>query len=144
MTKMKKGAVVSGILAVFANAIVLGGAYMYQNEINNGYPDTRHVADKINSLSRDSQKTTVLVFHKPGCSDCKKARSTIKKAIHDNQNKINYIVINVNKDESQTYVAKYGVTQVPTVIVLKGDRVVDSTSSTNSKTIGRVTAGEKR
>jgi len=144
MTKMKKGAVVSGILAVFATAIVLGGTYLYQSEINNGYPDTRHVADKINSLSRDSQKTTVLVFHKPGCSDCKKARRTIKKAIHDNQNKINYIVINVNKDESQTYVAKYGVTQVPTVIVLKGDRVVDSTSSTNSKTIGRVTAGEKR
>jgi len=143
MTEMKKWVLAFGLLIAFATAIVLGGTYLYQNEIN-GYPDTSHVTDKINSLSRDSQKTTVLVFHKPGCSDCKKARSTIKKAIHDNKSKINYIVINVSKNETQTYLAKYGVTQVPTVIVLKGDRVVDSTSSTNSKTIGRVTAGEKR
>lgn len=37
MTEMKKWVLAFGLLIAFATAIVLGGTYLYQNEIN-GYP----------------------------------------------------------------------------------------------------------
>ena len=108
----------------------------------NGYPDTANFADKIDQLDASSKQKTVLIFHKPGCPDCQQARSTIKKTIKTHQKTIDYVVVNVKKSDAQTYLAKYGVTQVPTVIVLKGNQVIDSTSSTSNKTIAKVVAGD--
>lgn len=141
MSKLKKWSIVIATLATIAFMTVIGGIYYYQTELN-GYPDTKNFADQLNALPSDSQKKTVLVFHKPGCSDCKNARSTIKNTMQSHKQKINYIVVNVNQANAATYLAKYGVTQVPTVIALSGDKVVDSTSSSNQETIASVTAGE--
>ncbi|WP_349585178.1 thioredoxin family protein [Leuconostoc citreum] len=141
MSHTKKWGIGLAVLVASALVTITGGTYYYQSYLN-GYPDTRNFADKINTLSSHSQQKTVIVFHKPGCSDCKHSRSTIKNAIKTHQKSIQYLVINVNRVDAQTYVAKYGVTQLPTVIALQGDQVIDSTSSTNNKTIAKVAAGE--
>ncbi|WP_270314587.1 glutaredoxin family protein [Leuconostoc citreum] len=141
MRHLKKWGIGLSVLVALALATIAGGTYYYQTELN-GYPDTKNFADKINTLSNHRQQKTVIVFHKPGCSDCKHARSTIKNAIKTHQKSIQYLVINVNRADAQTYTAKYGVTQVPTVIALQGDQVIDSTSSTNNNTIAKVAAGE--
>lgn len=141
MNTIKKWGIATITLAIIILITLIGNMYYYQTELN-GYPDTNNFADKLNTLASDNQKRTVLVFHKPGCSDCRNARSTIKKTIQNHQQDINYIVVNVNKANAATYLTKYGITQVPTVIVLSGDKVVDSTDSTNNKTIARVARGE--
>ena len=141
MNKLKKWGIAVLSLAVIAIVTAIGGTHYYNTEVN-GYPDTQNFADKIDQLDASSKQKTVLIFHKPGCPDCKQARSTIKKTIKIHQRSIDYVVVNVKKSDSQAYLAKYGVTQVPTVIALKDNQVIDSTSSTNKKTIAKVTAGE--
>lgn len=141
MNHLKKWVIAVFSLAVIAILTAIGGTYYYNTEVN-GYPDTKNFGEKIDQLDSQSKKETVLVFHKPGCPDCKQARSTIKKTIKAHQKSIDYIVINVKQSDAQTYLAKYGVTQVPTVIALQGNQVIDSTSSTNNKTIAKVAAGD--
>ena len=141
MSTLKKWGIAFGSLVVIIILTVIGGDYYYQKEIN-GYPDTKQFSSKIDALSNSSQQKTVLIFHKPDCPDCRNARSTIKRAIKHNSESINYIVINTKKEKARKYLAKYDVTQVPTVIVLKGDKVVDSSSSTNNATIANVAAGD--
>ena len=141
MSNLKKWGIAVFSLAVIAILTAIGGTYYYNTEVN-GYPDTKNFAYKIDQLDSQSNQKTVLIFHKPGCSDCKQARRTIKKGIKAHQKGIDYVVINVKKSDAQTYLAKYGVTQVPTVIALKGNQVIDSTSSTNNKTIANVVVGE--
>lgn len=141
MSKLKKWSIAMFSLAVIAILTAIGGTYYYNTEVN-GYPDTKNFAEKIDQLDSQSKKKTVLIFHKPGCSDCKEARSTIKKGIKAHQKSIDYVVINVKTSDAQNYLAKYGVTQVPTVIALKGHQVIDSTSSTNNKMIAKVVAGD--
>lgn len=141
MNKLKKWKIAVFSLAVIAILTAIGGTYYYNTEVN-GYPDTKNFSDKIDQLDNKSKQKTVLIFHKPGCPDCKKARNTIKKTIKTHQKTIDYVVINVKKSDAQTYLAKYGVTQVPTVIALKGNQVIDSTSSNNNETIAKVVAGD--
>lgn len=141
MSKLKKWVIAVFSLTVIAVVTAIGGAYYYNTEVN-GYPDTKNFPDKIDQLDNKSKQKTVLIFHKPGCPDCKQARSTIKKTIKTHQKSIDYVVINVKKSDAQIYLTKYGVTKGPTVIVLQGNQVIDSTSSTNKKTIAKVTAGE--
>lgn len=141
MNKLKKWSIAVFSLAAIAIVTAIGGTYYYNTEVN-GYPDTKNFSDKIDQLDNKSKQKTVLIFHKPGCLDCKKARSTIKKTIKTHQKTIDYVVVNVKKSDAQAYLAKYGVTQVPTVIALKGNQVIDSTSSTNNKTIAKVVAGD--
>ena len=141
MNNLKKWGIAVFSLAVIAILTAIGGTYYYNTEVN-GYPDTKNFADKIDQLDASRKQKTVLIFHKPGCPDCKKARSTIKKGIKTHQKSIDYVVINVKKSDAQTYLPKCGVTQVPTVIALKGNQVIDSTSSTNNKIIAKVVAGE--
>lgn len=141
MNKLKKWGIAVFSLAVIAILTAIGGTYYYNTEVN-GYPDTKNFSDKIDQLDNKSKQKTVLIFHKPGCPDCKKARNTIKKTIKTHQKTIDYVVINVKKSDAQAYLAKYGVTQVPTVIALKGNQVIDSTSSNNNETIAKVVAGD--
>lgn len=130
----------TGVIAAVI-VVLIGGIY-YQSQILNGYPDTKNFGQKISQLTDTSQQKTVLIFHRPGCPDCRNVRELVKQTIKANQTRINYIVINVNDDQGKTYVNKYGVTEVPTIIYLKGNQVIDSTSSTHAKDVKRVMTGE--
>lgn len=121
--------------------IVLGFlSYLAYEQNGNGYPDTNNFTEKVASLSDKPKQETVLVFHKPGCARCQAARPTILKLMKENPNR-HYIVINVKKADASDLIAKYGITHFPTVILLKGNRVVSSTDATNRKLIEKVITG---
>ncbi|BAX72849.1 thioredoxin family protein [Leuconostoc mesenteroides] len=139
MQKDKKiiGMSLIGILILVVVAI--GGYFAYEQHTN-GYPDTNNFTEKVANLSDKPKQETVLVFHKPGCARCQAARPTILKLMKMHPNR-HYIVINVKKEGASDLIAKYGITHFPTVILLKGNRVVSSTDSTNRKLIEKVIMG---
>ncbi|MBZ6009771.1 glutaredoxin family protein [Leuconostoc gelidum] len=141
MSKFKKMILVIGAVLTFALALLLGGKIYYDRTVN-GYPDTPGYSQKVNDLEfTTSNEKTVLIFHKPGCSDCLAARDTIKSEIKHNHAHIKYIVINVNQAAAKDLMAKYGVTESPTVIYLKGNMVMDSTTSTSQSALQKVMRG---
>ncbi len=139
MQKDKKiiGMSLIGILILVVVAI--GGYFAYEQHTN-GYPDTNNFTEKVANLSDKPKQETVLVFHKPGCARCQAARPTILKLMKMHPNR-HYIVINVKKEGASDLIAKYGITHFPTVILLKGNRVVSSTDATNRKLIEKVIMG---
>lgn len=139
MQKDKKiiGMSLIGILILVVVAI--GGYFAYAQHTN-GYPDTNNFTEKVANLSDKPKQETVLVFHKPGCARCQVARPTILKLMKMHPNR-HYIVINVKKEGASDLIAKYGITHFPTVILLKGNRVVSSTDATNRKLIEKVIMG---
>ncbi|MGQ2284433.1 thioredoxin family protein [Leuconostoc pseudomesenteroides] len=139
MKKDKKiiGMSLIGILILVVVAI--GGYFAYEQHTN-GYPDTNNFTEKVANLSDKPKQETVLVFHKPGCARCQAARPTILKLMKAHPNR-HYIVINVKKEGASDLIAKYGITHFPTVILLKGNRVVSSTDATNRKLIEKVIMG---
>lgn len=139
MQKDKKiiGMSLIGILILVVVAI--GGYFAYEQHTN-GYPDTNNFTEKVANLSDKPKQETVLVFHKPGCARCQAARPTILKLMKMHPNR-HYIVINVKKEGASDLIAKYGITHFPTVILLKGNRVVSSTDATNRKLIQKVIMG---
>lgn len=139
MQKDKKiiGMSLIGILILVVVAI--GGYFAYEQHTN-GYPDTNNFTEKVANLSDKPKQETVLVFHKPGCARCQAVRPTILKLMKMHPNR-HYIVVNVKKEGASDLIAKYGITHFPTVILLKGNRVVSSTDSTNRKLIEKVIMG---
>lgn len=121
---------------------VLGAGYWYQKYVLNGYPDTPNFAQRFDVLQRNSTIETVLIFHKPGCSDCQHVRSTVKEVIKTHH-QYNYIVIDVTKKEAKSLITKFGITQVPTIIRLIGNQVLASTTSTQPQQVRKVMTGEK-
>lgn len=130
--------ILSSIICI--GLLVIGGLAFYQNS-QNGYSDTKNFHDQVTNLVDHPKRETVLVFHKPGCARCKKARATINETIKNNP-KRHYIVINVNQDGASDLVAKYGVTHYPTIILLKGNQVINSTSSIDAGVIQKTMLGE--
>ncbi|MCK8605725.1 thioredoxin family protein [Leuconostoc citreum] len=139
--KIQKKGILWLVFILLFGLTLLGSGYWYQNNVLNGYPDTPKFADKINRLDETSNQITVLIFHKPGCSDCQRIRPTVKQVIKSKRN-VNYIVINVSKQDAKTFIAQYGITEVPTIIRLKGTRVIDSTTSTQTKSVRQVMTGD--
>ncbi|WP_099044438.1 thioredoxin domain-containing protein [Leuconostoc citreum] len=143
MTKgNKKTRIKALIVMIIVSIIVLISGLFYQKYSLNGYPDTKNFSQKINQLDATNKQKTVLIFHRPGCSDCKSVRELVKQTIKTNHTRINYIVINVNNNQAKTFMIKYGVTAVPTIIYLEGNQVIDSTTSTHAKDVKRVMTGE--
>lgn len=139
MQKDKKVIGLSLIGILILMVMVIGGYVVYE-KTSNGYPDTRHFTEKVANLSDKPKQETVLVFHKPGCARCQAARPTILKLMKENPNR-HYIVINVKKEGASELIAKYGITHFPTVLLLKGNRVVSSTDATNRKLVEKVITG---
>ncbi|MCK8605670.1 thioredoxin family protein [Leuconostoc citreum] len=128
------------ICVILIGLLLLVAGGWYHQTTQNGYPDTVNFADRLNKLDNTSKQDTVIIFHKPGCSDCQKARTQIKQLIKSHP-KTQYIVVNVNKPAAKMFVTKYGITEVPTIVRLQGQKVVDSTSATDDKNIQRVMTG---
>ncbi|WP_349535103.1 glutaredoxin [Leuconostoc citreum] len=128
-SKQKKGRWVFITFGLILSlGILLTGLKVGYDSFYNGYPDTPQMLKKINAISDDSNHKTVLIFHKPGCSDCLAARSTVKAAIKANKKNITYIVINKNDQAAQEVITNYGITKYPTVVVLHGKQVVNSSA----------------
>lgn len=140
MHRQKKIVIWLLIIVLFFLAILGAGSY-YQKVVLNGYPDTPNFLKKIDQLQADEDSQYVLVFHKPGCSKCEHIRSTVKEVIKTNH-RYNYIVIDVTKKEAKALFIKYGITQVPTIIHLRGNQVVSSTTSTEPQQVKKVMTGE--
>lgn len=139
--RVRKYLVVLSSLFVILIGTIIGGKIYYNSQIN-GYPDTTHFARRMAKLKfENSHHKTILVFHKPGCSDCLVARAVIKSELQNAANQAHSVVINTNDPAAKQYIAEYGVTKVPTIIYLKGNQVIDSTSSTNADEIKRVMRG---
>ncbi|MGR8822868.1 thioredoxin domain-containing protein [Leuconostoc citreum] len=143
MTKGNKKTHIKTLIGIIVvSLIMLISGLLYQKYSLNGYPDTKNFGQKINQLDATNKQKTVLIFHRPGCSDCKNVRELVKQTIKTNHKRINYIVINVNNNQAKTFMTKYGVTEVPTIIYLEGNQVIDSTTSTQAKDVKRVMTGE--
>lgn len=140
MHRQKKIVIWLLIIVLFCLTI-LGTGYWYQKFVLNGYPDTPNFLKKFDQLQADKNSQSVLVFHKPGCSDCQHVRSTVIEVIKTNQ-RYNYVVIDVTKKEAKSLITKYGITQVPTIIHLRGNQVVASTTSTEPQQVKKVMTGE--
>lgn len=141
MSTFKKRLIIISSVLMMTFSILIGGKVYYDKNIN-GYPDTANFSQKVNELQyTGSDKKTVLIFHKPGCADCLAARDTIKSEIKSQRSTMTPIVINVHQNGAEDAIAKYGVTNYPTVIYLEGAKVVDSTTSTQPSELKRVLRG---
>lgn len=141
---IRKYFMILGGLVVILIGIIIGGKIYYNTEIN-GYPDTSNFARRMATLKfENSNHKTILVFHKPGCPDCLSARSVIKYELQHKADQDHAVVINTNEPAAKQYIAEYGVTKVPTIIYLKGNQVIDSTTSTNANEIKRVMRGDAK
>ena len=135
--------ILSGVAVILIGTII--GGNIYYNSRINGYPDTTNFAQRMAKLKfEDSHHKTILVFHKPGCPDCLAARAVIKSELQNAANQAHSVVINTNDPAAKQYIAEYGVTKVPTIIYLKGNQVIDSTTSTNANEIKRVMRGDAK
>lgn len=135
----KKTSTISIVVMVTLAIFAIGG-YLFVEHNLNGYPDTRNFTKRVAELDNKPNQKTVLIFHKPGCSRCKKARAVITQTIKENPQR-HYIVINVDKAGARELISKYGVMNFPTLIVLQGNRVVNSTDSTDAKLITKLMTG---
>lgn len=96
---------------------------------NTKYPDTP--TKKLSQSFKNIRfhKTTVIIFHKTGCSDCAKVQKTVVNKVADSKN-INYIVLDTSQQQSRQYVKAYNVTEVPTFIRLSYGKIESSYSGT--------------
>lgn len=90
------------------------------------------------------KKNEVLVFYRPGCSDCAKVKNTILWAklqvkLLDGTEDINFI--NTDHPENKQMISQYSVTTVPTVIRINKDQKVARYSGTNRDKLSKIILG---
>lgn len=121
MSTKKKTALIAIILMS-----VLGSVWLGWGLLNQSYPDNKNLdAAYKKVLSAKVGEKTVLIFHKPSCTRCERAKKNIKKMIQEFKQKdedLNFVVINVDKKQAKLFMNHFSVGQYPYFIVLDGQQ----------------------
>lgn len=79
-------------------------------------------------------KSELYFFYAPWCHSCPKAADALKKALRDfNREAFVFHDIDVEDDMGVELSSKYQVRNVPTILIVKSDRVVERIVGTRSK-----------
>jgi len=78
-------------------------------------------AENFEQEVMQNEKTVVLDFWASWCGPCRMFAPTVEKFSEDNPD---VFVGKVNIDEEETLRARFGVMQVPTLVIIKGGEVV--------------------
>lgn len=78
-------------------------------------------AENFEQEVMQNEKTVVLDFWASWCGPCRMFAPTVEKFAEDNPD---VFVGKVNIDEEETLRARFGVMQVPTLVIIKGGEVV--------------------
>lgn len=77
-------------------------------------------SNEIMAIAKENNLPTIMTFSSTMCIDCQKMKKLLSEIEPTYQNKINFISINaMDKDKKvKSYINKYGVTLVPTLIFI--------------------------
>src|SRR5262249_10944360 len=73
----------------------------------------------------------VVDFYAPWCAPCRQVTPVLEALATENAGKVLFVKVNV--DESTELATKYSINSLPTVITMKGGKVVDELYGVNSK-----------
>jgi thioredoxin-like negative regulator of GroEL len=87
---------------------------------------TRHANAELVSLNaaKANDKPSILVFCAPWIESCKTVLSTLHAALGPDQDKVNIVWIDADKEETQSILDEYGVKPLPAVLYLNHNNQV--------------------
>lgn len=112
-------------------------AFILRHHQSTRYPDTPISQLDQQFKSIKDYKSTVIIFHKTGCSDCEKVQKSVVETVRQDK-RTHYIVLDTRNQQTKKYVKQYNVTEVPTFISLRYGKVGKSYSGTIIKNIDKV------
>lgn len=138
MTKFMK---ISGIIIVILSIFEITnlGLNEYQKD---HFPDSKNPIEQLKKFKENQSKPTVLIFHKEGCSDCKKVVKLVNEELSINRGKVNYVVVSTNSQAGKTLIHEYGVYKVPTFILFNHNREISRYEDTRRSQISKIMNGK--
>ncbi|WP_259704518.1 thioredoxin family protein [Weissella confusa] len=115
------------LILLAALAVAIGG---YMSWDNHTYHDTSQAKVSLQQAAKAGDDT-ILIFHKTGCSDCRKVVADVNRGI--SQNTTSKIVVDDTKN-SDLY-KDYQVSEVPTFIRLHNGQEINRYSGTDTQEI---------
>lgn len=129
-------------MSILSTLMVLGVGFVILNSTaKNGYPNTPD-SELASKMARTKERgISVLIFHKTGCIDCKRAQKQVVKSLKtgkSNYPKVNYVVLDYKDKQTHKYFKEFNITETPTFVEVKHREVTRLYSGTNAEKISSV------
>ncbi len=79
---------------------------------------------------KNSEKTVLLDFYADWCGPCRMVSPIVDEIAEEHPE---YLVGKINVDEQQELAAEFGVMSIPTLVIIKGGRVVSNSAGARPK-----------
>jgi thiol-disulfide isomerase/thioredoxin len=115
-------------LILISMIICSSTAFTYQSLITLN-ASTRGTQNPTSVIDKHAQDKAVIMFCKAGCPFCSYLNPKFRTFAQNNQNKAQFIVVNVGNDTS--YKSRYGFSTYPTVIYKQNGKTIRTHGSNN-------------